>query len=82
MRVIIKKSPPRFSQSVNSVFKSCPALCDPMDCSMPGLPVHHQLPEFAQTHVRQIGDDIQPSQPSSSPFLPAFNLYQHQGLFK
>ena len=49
---------------------------------MPGLPVHHQLPEFAQTHVRQIGDDIQPSQPSSSPFLPAFNLYQHQGLFK
>ena len=49
---------------------------------MPGLPVHHQLPEFTQTHVHQVGDAIQPSHPLSSPSLPAFNLSQHQGLFK
>ena len=58
----------------SSVTQSCPTPCDPMDCSMPGLPVHHQLPEFTQTHVHQVGDDIQPSHPLSSPFLPAFNL--------
>ena len=52
-----------------------------MDCSMLGLPVHHQLPELAQTHVHQVGDAIQPSHPLSSPPLPAFNLAQHQGLF-
>ena len=57
-------------------------LCDPMDCSMPGLPVHHQLPEFTQTHVCWVGDAIQPSPPLSSPFPPALNLSQHQGLFK
>ena len=56
-------------------------LFDPMDCSMPGLPVNHQLPEFTQTHVHCVGDAIQPSHPLSSP-SPAFNLSQHQGLFK
>ena len=53
-----------------------------MDCSTPGLPVHHQLPEFTQTCVHWVGDAIQPSHPLSSPFPPAFNLSQHQGLFK
>ena len=58
----------------SSVTQSCPTPCDPMDCSTPGLPVHHQLPEFTQTHVHQVADDIQPSHPLSSPFLPTFNL--------
>ena len=53
----------------------------PVDCSTPGLPVHHHLPELAQTHVHQVGDAIQPSNPLSSPSLPTFNLSQHQGLF-
>ena len=57
-------------------------LCDPMDCSTPGFPVHHQLPEFTQTRVHQVGDAIQPSHPLSSPSPPAFNLSQHPGLFK
>ena len=62
---------------------SCvPTLCDPMDCSTPGLPVHHQLPEFTQTHVHWVSDAIQPSHPLSSPSPPSFNLSQHQGLFK
>ena len=61
--------------------KSCLTLCDPMDCSMPGLPAHHQLPELAQTHVR-VSDAIQPSHPLSTLSLPAFNLSQHQGLFQ
>ena len=65
----------------SSIAQSCPTLCDPMDCSTPGLPGHHQLPEFTQTHVHWVGDDIQPSHPLSSP-SPAFNLSQHQGLFK
>ena len=56
----------------------CPTLCDPMNCSMPGLPVHHQLPELAQIHVHRVGDAIQPSHPLSSPPSPAFNLSQHQ----
>ena len=68
----------RFS-SVQSL--SCVQLCDPMDCSVPGFPVHLQPPELAQTHVPQIGDIIQPSNPMSFP-SPAFNLAQHQGLFK
>ena len=67
---------------VSSVYQSCLALCDPMDCSRPGLPVHHQLPEFTQTHVHRVGDAIQPSHPLSSPSLPAFSLSQYQGLFK
>ena len=57
-------------------------LCDPMDCSTPGLHVHHQLPEFTQTHVHWVSDAIQPSHSLSSPSSPAFNLSQHQGLFK
>ena len=56
--------------------------CDPMDCSTPGFPVLHYLSEFAQTHVLCVGDAIQPSHPLSSPFPPALNLSQHQGLFK
>ena len=66
----------------SSVAQSCPTLCDPMDCSMPDLPVHHQLLEFTQTHVHLVGDAIQPSHPLSSPSLPTFNLSQHQGLLK
>ena len=59
-----------------------PTLCDPMDCSLQGFPVHHQFPELAQTHVHWVNDAIQPSHPLSSPSPPAFNLSQHQGLFK
>ena len=65
-----------------SVTKSCPTLCDPMNCSTPGLPVHHQLPESTQTHVHWVGDAIQPSHPLSSSSSPALNLSQHQGLFQ
>ena len=66
----------------SSVAQSCPTLCDPMNCSMPGLPVHHQLLEFTQTHVHQVGDAIQPSHPLSSPSPPAPNPSQHQSLFQ
>ena len=66
----------------SSVTQSCQTLCDPMDHSTPGLPVHHQLPEFTQTHVHRVGDAIQPSHPLLSPFPPALNLSQHQSLFK
>ena len=66
----------------SSVAQLCLTLCDPMDCSTPGLPVHHQLPEFTQSHVHWVGDAIQPSHPLSSPFPPTFNLSQHQGLFQ
>ena len=59
----------------------CLTLCNPKDCSMPGFPVHHQLPEFAQTHIHWVHDAIQPSHPLLSPYPPAFNLSQHQGLF-
>ena len=62
----------------SSVTQLCPILCDPMNRSTPGLPVHHQLPEFTQTHVHQVGDAIQPSHPLSSPSPPAPNLSQHQ----
>ena len=61
---------------------SCLTLCDPMDRSMPGLPVHHQLLELAQTHVHQVGDAIQPSHLLLPPSPPALNLSQHQGLFQ
>ena len=66
----------------SSVTQSCLILCNPMNCSMPGLPVHHQLPESTQTHVHWVSDAIQPSHPLSSPSLPALNFSQHQGLFK
>ena len=62
--------------------QSCPGLCDPMDCSMPGFLVHHQFPELTQTHIHRLGDAIQPSHPLLTPSPPAFNLSQHQGLFK
>ena len=61
--------------------QSCPTLCDPMNCSTPGFPVHHQLLELTQTQVHQVGDAIQPSHPLLSP-SPALNLSQHQGLFQ
>ena len=66
----------------NSVAQSCPTLCDPMNRSTPGLPVHHKLPEFAQTHAYRVGDAIQLSHPLSSPSPPAPNPSQHQGLFQ
>ena len=66
----------------SSVTQSCLTLCDPMNHNTPGLPVHHQLPEFNQTHVYCVGDAIQPSHPLSSPPPQALNLSQHQGLFK
>ena len=65
----------------SSVTQLCPTLSDPMDCSTPGLPVHHQLPELAQTHIHWVGDAIQPSYLLSPP-SPAFNLIQLQGLFQ
>ena len=64
----------------SSVAQSCPTLCDPMNRSTPGLPVHHQLSEFTQTHVHQVNDAIQPSHPRSSPSPPAPNPSQHQSL--
>ena len=66
----------------SSVTQLSPTLYDPMDCSTPGFPVHHHLPELAQTHVHQVSDDIQPSHPLSSPSPPSFNLSQNHGLFK
>ena len=70
------------SYPFSSVAQSCPTLCDPMDCNMPGLPIHHQLLEFTQTHVHWVGDAIQPSHLLSSPSPPALNLSQHHGLFQ
>ena len=70
------------SVQFSSVAQLCPTLCDPMNRSMPGLPVHHKLPEFTQTHVHRVCDAIQPSHPLLSPSPPAPNPSQHQGLFK
>ena len=66
----------------SSVSQSCPTLCEPMNRSTPGLPVHHQLPEFTQAYAHWVSDAIQPSHPLSSPSLPALNLFQHRGLFQ
>ena len=66
----------------SSVIQSCPTLCDPMNCSTPGPPVHHQLPEFTQIHVHRVGDAIQASHPLLSPSPPAPNPSQHQSLFQ
>ena len=66
----------------SSVTQSCPTLCNPMNCNTPGLPVHHQLPEFTQTHVHWVCDAIQPSHPLSSPSPPVHNPSQHQNLFQ
>ena len=71
-----------FAFQFSSVAQLCLTLCDPMNCSTPGLPVHHQLPEFTQTHVHQVDDAIQPSHPLSSPPPPASNPSQHQSLFQ
>ena len=70
------------SVQFSSVAQSCPTLCHPMNCSTPGLPVHHEHPEFIQIHVHRVGNAIQPSHLLSSPSPPAFNLSQYQGLFK
>ena len=70
------------SDQIRSVTQSCLTLCDPMNRSMPGLPVHHQLPEFTQTHVHRVSDAIQPSHPLSSSSPPAPNPSQHQSLFQ
>ena len=70
------------SVQFSSVSQSCPTLCDTMNRSTPGLPVHHQLPEFTQTHVHRVSDAIQPSHPLLSPFPPAPNPSQHQSLFQ
>ena len=70
------------TNSFSSVTQSCPTLCDPMNRSMPGLPVHHQLPQLTQTHVHRVSDAIQPSHPLSSPSPPAPNSFQHQSLFQ
>ena len=68
--------------SVSSVAQFHLTLCDPMDCSTPGFPVHHELLELTQTHVHRVGDAIQSSHPLPSLFPPVFNLSQHQGLFQ
>ena len=82
----LPSEPPGKSELLYTQFSSlaqlCLTLCNPMDCSTPGLPVHHQLLEFTQTHVHQDSDAIQPSHPLSSHSPPALNLSQHQGLFK
>ena len=70
------------SDQIRSVVQSCLTLCDPMNRSTQGIPVHHQLPEFTQTHIHGVSDAIQPSHPLSSPFPPAPNPAQHQSLFQ
>ena len=72
----------KYNIQFSSVAQSCPTLCDPMNCSTPGLPVHHQLLEFTQIHVHRVSDAIQPSHPLSSPSPPAPNPSQHQSLFQ
>ena len=79
-KVLLKMG--RWSVRFSSVTQSYSTFCDPMDCSLPGLPVHDQLLEFIQTHVHWDGDAIQPSHPLLSPSPPTFNLSLHQGLFK
>ena len=84
---LVSQTSPFFSHLLSSVqfssvSQSCPTLCDPMNRSMPGLPVHHQLPECTQTHVHWVRDAIQPSHPLSSPSPPAPNPSQHQSLFQ
>ena len=77
-----KSLQPISSVQFSLVAQSSPTLCHPMNHSTPGLPVHHQFPEFTQTHVHWVSDDIQPSHPLSSPSPPSLNLSQHQDLFK
>ena len=82
MKYLLPMEPFWGSVQFSSVSESCPTLCDPMNRSMPGLPVHHQLPEFTQTHVHWVRDAIQPSHPLLSPSPPAPNPSQHQSLFQ
>ena len=76
------KEPYSLEEKFSSVTQSCPTLCDPMNCSTPGLAVHHQLTEFTQIHIHRVSDAIQPSHPLSSPSPPAPNPSQHQNLFQ
>ena len=78
----IKPMSPALAVQFSSVAQACPTLCDPMDCSTPGLPGCHQLPELAQTHVCQVGDAIQASHPLSSPLPPTSHLSQYEGIFQ
>ena len=71
-----------YNDQFSSVAESCLTLCDPMDSSTPGFPAHHQFPELAQIHIHRVGDTVKPSHTLSSPSPSAFNLSQHQGLFK
>ena len=82
IHVKVWQNQPQYCKEIqlSSVAQSCPTICYPMNCSMPGLPVHHQLPESMWTHVHWVGDAIQPSHPLSSPSAPALGLSQHQGL--
>ena len=82
VKIILKKIESCSTVQFSSVAQSCPTLCDPMNRSTPGLPVHHQLLEFTQTHVHRVSDAIQPSHPLSSPSPPATNPSQHQSLFQ
>ena len=79
---LIPYNPIFSSVQLSSVAQSCPTLCDPMNHSTPGIPVHHQLPEFTQTHVHWVSDAIQPSHPLLSPSPPAPNPSKHQSLFQ
>ena len=79
---IVSKTFSSYRQSVSPAAQPCPTLCDPMNRSTPSLPVHHQLPEFTQTHVHRVRDAIQPSHPLSSPSPPAPSPSQHQSLFQ
>ena len=79
VRILISFSHIVSKTVISSVTQLCPTIYDPMDCSTPGFPAHHQLPELTQTHVCRISDAIQPSRPRLSPSPPAFNLSQHQG---
>ena len=82
MILILGNDAPKYPHQFSSVAQSWPTLCDPTNHSTPGLLVHHQLPEFTQTHVHRVGDAIQPSHPLWSPFPPAPNPSQHQSLFQ
>ena len=81
-RIPWTEEPGGLQSQFSSVAQSCLTLCDTMNCSTPGLLVHHQLPEFTQTHLHQVGDAIQPSHPLSSPCPPAPNPSEHQSLFQ
>ena len=81
LKLFYRDELPEIQMQFSPVAQLCPTLCDPMDCSTPGFPVHHQLPELAQTHVHQVSEAIQPSHPPLSP-SHGFNLAQHQSLFQ